>query len=272
MPAAARAMDTGPNLKGLLRRDRAIVVVGLALATVLAWAYTIHLAGAMRGGMGTAMVMAEPHPAPWGATELAATFVMWTIMMVAMMVPSAAPMILLFTSLARRRRQRSDAAVYATMFVLGYLLVWTGFSLVATLAQWALHDAALITPGMATAVPAVGGLILIAAGAYQWTPWKQSCLRQCRSPLGFITTEWREGCRGALVMGLRHGTFCLGCCWLLMALLFVAGVMNVAWVWVIAVFVLLEKLTPIGRTISLAAGPALAFWGVWLLTRVGAVG
>lgn len=255
----------------MLRRDRAVVLGGLAVATALAWAYTLHLAGVFgtvghaMGPDGAAMAMAEPHLAPWDATDVAATFVMWAIMMVAMMMPSAAPMVLLFTSITRRRRARSDPAAPAGLFVLGYLVVWTGFSAAATLAQWGLHEAALLMPGVTATLPAVSGALLIAAGAYQWTPWKRACLSYCRSPLGFITAEWREGARGALVMGLRHGTYCLGCCWLLMALLFVAGVMNVVWIWVIAAFVLVEKVLPAGRAISLAAGPALVAWGIWLL-------
>lgn len=239
------------------------MLAGLAVASVLAWAYTIHLAGDMGRGMGLAM--AEPRAAPWGVAEAAAIFLMWAVMMVAMMLPSAAPMILLYASIARRRRERSGPVASTALFVTGYLIVWGGYSLAATLAQGGLQRAALVTPGMGTAVPALGGALLIAAGAYQWTPWKQACLRHCRSPLGFITSEWREGRRGALVMGLRHGAYCLGCCWILMALLFVAGVMNVVWVCAIAALVLLEKATVMGRRISLAAGPALALWGAWLI-------
>jgi predicted metal-binding membrane protein len=145
------------------------------------------------------------------------------VMMVAMMTPSAAPMILTFATLNRRRRAQEGPFVPTTVFVLGYLLVWGGFSVVATLAHWGFHTAALLSPMLVSTSPIVGGLLLLAAGLFQWTPLKSTYLRQCRSPLGFIMTEWREGARGALRMGLRHGSYCVGCYWVLMALLWVVG-------------------------------------------------
>jgi predicted metal-binding membrane protein len=190
---------------------------------------------------------------------------MWSIMMVAMMLPSAAPMILLFAIVSRQRRAQGQPAVPVAVFTAGYLLAWAAYSAVAATAQWELHQLALLSPAMASASPLLAGGLLISAGVYQWLPPKGACLSHCRSPIGFFSTEWREGIGGALVMGLRHGTFCVGCCWLLMALLFVAGVMNLLWVAALAAFVLLEKLFPRGVLIGRVAGVGLIGWGLLVL-------
>ncbi len=211
------------------------------------------------------MEMAMPRMQSWGPLDLVLLFVMWAVMMVAMMVPSAAPLILLFAAVNRRRCQETDPVVPTAVFVLGYLVAWTGYSILATLAQWGLHSGALLSPMMASASPVLGGLILVAAGIFQWTPLKHACLKHCRSPIGFLTAEWREGNAGALRMGLHHGAYCVGCCWLLMALLFVVGVMNVAWIAVLSVFVLLEKIVPRGVVLSRATGIVLIVWGVAVL-------
>jgi predicted metal-binding membrane protein len=187
---------------------------------------------------------------------------MWAVMMAAMMLPSAAPMILLFGTIARRRQPTGDSPADAGVFGLGYVAVWAAFSLVAVALQFGLDQAALLSPMMSTTSKAVAGAVLIGAGVYQWTPLKQACLRRCRSPLQFLMTEWREGRRGAFVMGLRHGGYCLGCCWVLMLLLFVGGIMNLAWIAGIAAFVLVEKLAPAGHWMGRAAGAALVLWGV----------
>ncbi|MBI2153671.1 MAG: DUF2182 domain-containing protein [Candidatus Rokubacteria bacterium] len=213
------------------------------------------------------MAMAMPHMTPWGPTDFLLTFLMWAVMMVAMMVPSASPMVLTFATINRKRLADETPLIRTGLFVAGYLVVWAGYSLLAALGQWALHAAALISPALAV-TPWVGGLLLVAAGLYQFTPLKDVCLSRCQSPFGFILTEWREGAAGALVMGLRHGAFCVGCCWVLMGLLFVAGVMNLLWVAAIAAFVLVEKVIPAGRVVSRLAGALLIVWGVWLLTRV----
>ena len=150
---------------------------------------------------------------------------------------------------------------------MGYLIIWTGFSLVATLVQWALHSASLLSTGMVRATPILGGILLILAGAFQFSQLKNACLTHCRTPVGFIMTEWREGYRGALIMGIKHGYYCVGCCWLLMALLFVAGVMNLLWMAIITVFVLVEKLLPAGDRIGRYAGVLFIVWGTWLILR-----
>jgi predicted metal-binding membrane protein len=245
-----------------LRQDRAVVLGGLAGVSVLAWAYTAEMATRMAQPLD--MVMPAMHRA--GPSELVMLFTMWLVMMAAMMVPSAAPVILLFANLNRRRRERRSPAVPTSVFLLGYLLVWSAYSLLAAGAQLALREAALLSPTMAAASPLVGGGLLLAAGLYQWTPLKRACLAHCRSPLHFLSTEWREGPAGALRMGLRHGTYCVGCCWLLMALLFVAGVMNLLWVAAIAAFVLLEKVVPAGGWIGRVAGAVLVAWGAWVIS------
>ncbi len=184
-----------------------------------------------------------------------------------MMLPSAAPMILTFSTVNRKRREQEQPFVPTGIFVLGYLAVWTIFSALAALAQWALHATALLSPTMASTSPFFGRALLIAAGVFQWTPMKHACLRHCRSPLSFLMTDWREGKSGALRMGLKHGAYCTGCCWFLMALLFVAGVMNMWWVAIIAGFVLLEKVAPKGMWIGRIAGALLIAWGAWMMLR-----
>jgi len=194
-------------------------------------------------------------------------FVMWAVMMAAMMIPSAAPMILMFARVNRERRERQRPYVPTAVFLAGYLTVWTAFSAVATLLQGALLKAALLSPMMVTTSPVLGGGLLLAAGIFQWTPLKRACLDHCRSPLSVILSEWREGTQGAFVMGLRHGAYCAGCCWTLMVLLFVAGVMNLLWVAAIAVFVLTEKAAPQGVWVGRAAGLALIAAGALMMSR-----
>jgi predicted metal-binding membrane protein len=252
-------------LEAALRRDRLVVAAGLGALSLLAWIAVARMAATSAGDMST---MAMPVVAGTGEAKglgLAWLIGMWSIMMVAMMLPSAAPMILLFAGVTRRRRQEGRSAVPAAVFTLGYLLVWTAYAAIAGTAQWELNRRALLSPAMASVSPLLAGGLLIAAGVYQWLPLKAGCLTHCRSPLGFFSHEWREGLGGALLMGVRHGTYCVGCCWLLMALLFVAGVMNLLWVAVLAGFVLLEKLVRGGPFLGRIAGAALVWWGLWVL-------
>jgi predicted metal-binding membrane protein len=192
---------------------------------------------------------------------------MWAVMMVGMMAGTAMPMLLLFAGAQAGRGQRG-APLGALIFGLGYLTIWTGFSAFATFAQWALHKAAMLSPAMKTSSPRLAGVILLAAGAYQLTPWKGACLTHCRSPLGFLMTNWRDGKWGAIRMGLVHGAYCLGCCWALMCVLFVVGVMNLAWVAALTVFVLLEKIGPAGAIVARVAGAAIAVLGVLLIAAI----
>ena len=266
-------------LEVVLKRDRTVVLCGLVFVSVLAWGYVFHQAHAMNNmemsgapmsmdmSMNMTTEMTMPQRNTWQALDFVLIFAMWAVMMVAMMLPSAAPMVLLFAAFNRRRREQQRPFVPTGVFLLGYLIVWTMFSLLATLAQWGLHNAALLSPMMTSTSPALGGALLIAAGVFQWTPLKNSCLAHCRTPLNFISTEWREGRTGALTMGLRHGAYCLGCCWVLMLLLFVTGVMNLVWIAVIAAFVLLEKVAPqpLRAYVSRGAGLILVLWGLFML-------
>lgn len=204
---------------------------------------------------------------PWTPGYAGLVLVMWAVMMGAMMLPSAAPMILLHGVVARRR-SGDGRTLLSAYFILGYVAVWGGYSVAATALQYALEQAALLSPMMESTSIAFAGTVLITAGVYQWTPLKQACLRRCRSPLEFLAVEWREGRRGAFVMGVRHGAFCVGCCWLLMLLLFVGGVMNLAWIAGLALFVLIEKLVPAGHWIGRAAGLALIAWGAATLAAL----
>lgn len=262
-----------------MKRDRVVVLSGLIFVSALAWAYLLHHAWGMKdmdmdmGGMGMGMgmeagtEMVMPQARPWHVADLFTIFIMWAVMMVAMMVPTAAPMVLLFAAFNRRRREQQRPFAPTGVFLLGYLAIWTLFSLVAALAQWWLHNTALLSPMMVSTSPVLGGSLLLAAGIFQWTPLKHACLSYCRSPLDLLSTGWREGRWGAFLMGLQHGAYCVGCCWVLMSLLFVVGVMNLIWIAVIAIFVLLEKVSPAAASpwLSRAAGVLLAGWGAWMI-------
>lgn len=251
-------------IESILQRDRRIIIAGLVAISALAWLYMIYLAWDM-SRMDMTMEMAMPMVQPWTASDFLLTFLMWAVMMVAMMVPSASPMILTYS--ATQRRTHADHRPFGptALFLLGYIVVWVGFSFLATLVQWLLHSAALLSPMMVSTSIVLGSMLLIVAGVFQFTPLKQSCLRHCRTPLAFLLNEWRDGLGGAFGMGVTHGSYCLGCCWFLMALLFVAGVMNLLWVAALSVLVLLEKVTPLGVTLSRIAGVVFIAWGIGLL-------
>jgi predicted metal-binding membrane protein len=224
-----------------LRRDRSVVLAGLGVIILLSWAYMGYLAWDMANMMDMSdasmgMEMAMPTFQPWGIVDFFLVFIMWTVMQMAMMTPSAAPMVLTYSKINRQRHAQLKPVLGTAVFYLGYILVWMAFSATAALAQGGLHAATLLSPMMETTSPVLAGIILIAAGVFQFTPLKHACLSHCRTPLGFFMAEWREGKLGALVMGARHGAFCVGCCWLIMALLFVAGVMNLFWIAVIAAY------------------------------------
>ena len=189
------------------------------------------------------------------------------VMMAGMMTPSAAPMILIYARVGRQASAQGKPFAATGWFAAGYLLSWVGFALVATVAQWALDRTALLDPKMASASQVFGGIVLIAAGVYQWTPLKDICLAQCQSPLLFIQRQggFHRDPSGSLLLGLRHGAYCVGCCWVLMALLFVGGVMNVLWIATISAFVLIEKIVPVGRLISRIAGVGFVVAGTWLV-------
>ena len=253
-------LDT--TFSGAVRRDRGVVLASIIILTALAWIYTAHLAG-NAGRM--ADLIAMPNLGRWGVADFTFMLIMWAIMMVAMMLPSTTPMILLFSKIGEKRKieQRSFAPTMA--FLAGYLFVWISFSLLATSLNWLLHTGGQLTSMTGHTPPFVGGTLLVAAGLFQWTPLKAACLKHCRSPIGFLMAHWREGTVGAMRMGLHHGAYCLGCCWMLMLLLFVLGVMNLPWVAVLTVVVLAEKVLPGGMWLSRILGGLLVIWGGWLI-------
>jgi predicted metal-binding membrane protein len=264
------ASSADPRAAALRQRrtDRRIILIALLGVTAIAWMYLL----AMRQGMdGMAMDdmpgMAMPMVADWTLAAFALTFAMWWVMMLGMMVLSAAPMILTFATLNRSKRARGQSFVPTSVFALGYLLAWGAFSLAATVAQMALDRVAMLSPMLATTSPVLGGGLLILAGLYQFTPLKHACLRNCRSPFAFVLNHWRDGRVGALRMGLAHGIYCIGCCWVLMLLLFVVGVMNLLWVAAIAMFVFAEKLVPGGVWVARVGGGVMLALGVLLLTQ-----
>ena len=252
-------MNDATPLENLLKRDRAVVIAVLLVLAALAWGYLVAVARDM-GGMDRPASMMKA----WDFGDLLMLFVMWAIMMAGMMIPATAPLILTFATINRKKFEQSGRRVSTFVFLSGYLLVWTVFSGLAAALQWGLHTLALMSPMMVSQSPLLNGVLLIAAGVYQWAPLKRTCLEHCQSPLAFIMNHWREGTVGALRMGWEHGFYCVGCCWVLMALLFVLGVMNLVWVAVIAVFVLLEKVLPVGLWMGRITGLLLIAWGLWL--------
>jgi predicted metal-binding membrane protein len=260
-------MGTGTLLQCGLQRDRVLVITALVLVVTLSWAYVLSGAGMSMQKM-PGMLMPMPGE-PWTVSYAGLVLVMWATMMAAMMLPSAAPMILLHGTVAQRYPGQSKSTTASGLFALGYLCVWAGFSVVAVALHYGLEHASLLSPMMKTTSAVLAGSALVAAGLYQWTPLKQACLRHCRSPLEFLTTEWRQGLSGAFIMGLRHGAYCVGCCWALMLLLFVGGVMNLAWIGGLALFVLVEKLAPAGHWIGRVVGAGLVVWGAAIIGLLG---
>ena len=243
--------------------DRAFVIAGLAGAAACAWAYLVPASLDMYGRMdGAAAWMME---ATWDGRYLLLVFLMWAVMMVAMMLPSALPSILVFQNAIRNDPKVRSPTRRTLAFATGYVVAWSGFSVVATLLQWALAEAALLSPMMVSASPQLGGAILITAGLYQLTPLKQACLRHCRSPFAFLVEHWQPGTPGAFRLGLRQGFHCVGCCWALMLLLFFGGVMSLLWIAAITAFVLAEKLAPHGVRGGRLSGVALVLVGAWVL-------
>ncbi|MDR5902164.1 DUF2182 domain-containing protein [Halomonas icarae] len=233
-----------------LRHDRTLLAGCLALAVILSWWYLMRMAGGMPG-------MDAPMPfQPW------ATFTMWMVMMVGMMLPGATPGILMF---AAARPHRTTGASLPYLFALGYLLAWVGYSVLATMTQWALHSLGLLTPDQAINATVPSGLLLMAAGAFQWTPLKHVCLHRCRSPMGIVLEGFPSHRARALRAGIRLGLYCTGCCWALMALMFVGGVMSLTWMALLTLIFLLEKMVPAWKRLSDGLGMALLVYGAWVL-------
>lgn len=223
--------------RSLPARERVVVAALLVALTVLAWAYTAHHAHTMR-------VTAHVAAPGWSAAQALLTFLMWAVMMAAMMLPSAGPMITAFATINHRRRERGAAHVPLAVFLAGYLVVWSAFSLAATLLQWTMQASGALDAMLTSTSAAMSAALFLMAGAYQFSALKKRCLAWCRTPMGFILSEWRDGAAGAAVMGMRHGMFCAGCCAALMMLLFAVGVMDLRWVAALSVAVAAERMLP----------------------------
>ncbi len=282
--AGTKAPGSTP-LEALLRFDRLVVIGALAVVIAAAWVWVLLGAGVgMNAQMQTdmpaqqmpgmsasdmaGMPMAAMTPAAWTPGYAVLIFSMWWIMMVAMMLPSATPTLLLFARVNRKERTSGRTYVPTAVFAAGYLAVWGGFSAVAAATQWLLVRLGLLSDMMAATNQRLGAVILIAAGAWQLTPIKNVCLRHCRSPLGFLVGSWRSGRLGAFRMGFEHGAYCLGCCWFLMGLLFFGGIMNLYWIAGLAVYVLIEKTAPMGQWLARMTGAGLVAWGALMLADV----
>jgi predicted metal-binding membrane protein len=256
-------VSSSTTLESLLRRDRWLVGTALGVAIALCWAWIVPMAIDMYGSMSgsSAWMMTDR----WDFTHLVLLFAMWAVMMAGMMLPSAAPALLFYAAVVRRSPDGARAAAHAYAFGGGYLLVWTAFSLAATVLQRALANLLLLSPMMETSDRRLGGALLLVAGLFQFTPFKRACLQYCRSPAEFLTRHWRTGTGGGFRLGWLHGLYCLGCCWALMMLLFVGGVMNLWWIAGLTVFVLIEKVAPLGEQGGRVSGLPLMALGLWFL-------
>jgi predicted metal-binding membrane protein len=265
-----------PTQIAVLRRDRIVVALALTLLTLLAWSYLLWLSADMgMGGMdmtGFRMIpsgigLMVPADEPWRSMEFAFVFTMCTVMMVGMMTPSAVPIILMYARVGRHAGRQGTPLAATVWFAAGYFLVWAAFALLATLVHWAFERSALLDSAMASTSTVVGGLLFVAAGSYQWTRVKDLCLTQCQKPFAFVMGHggFRSDAPGSLMLGLRHGSYCLGCCWALMTLLLAGGAMNLLWIGLLALLIVLEKVTPFGRPIAHVVGIILVAAGAWLL-------
>ncbi|MDD2898229.1 MAG: DUF2182 domain-containing protein [Desulfuromonadaceae bacterium] len=261
--------------------ERLSVVGGLVIVSTISWVYTVQMARSMAGaphatgavmGHGSHQMVghealhsaAMPHLVNWSMAEAWMTFVMWAVMMAAMMLPTVIPMVLAFANV-NRQSGSNGVLVPVGAFTTGYLGAWALYCTGATAVQWGLLRAALMSPVTLASGPVLGGLLLIVAGVFQWTPWKDACLEKCRNPLGFILTHWKPGHLGAFKLGSRYGLYCVGCCWLLMLICFSLGVMNLVWMAVLTIFMLIEKISFAGHLFSRVAGLLLTVWGGCML-------
>lgn len=262
----------GPVEK-VMARDTLVVAGAVLTIVFLAGLYTVFGVGMnmtaldmtrMAGPIGEPMAMGVSEP--WTPGYALLVFVMWWVMMTAMMTPSAAPTLLLYTALKRHGSESASATRLSLIFLAGYLLIWGVFSLLATGSQWATEALGFVNGPMLTlASKPVAGTVLILAGLFQFSALKTACLKQCSSPADFLTRHRRAGSMGALIMGMHHGAFCFGCCWALMALLFVGGIMNLYWIVGLAIYVLVEKIVPNPRFFARFTGVVLIGWGLWCI-------
>ena len=258
-------MNNRTHLENLLLRDRWLIGVSLILVTALCWAWIAPMALDMYGSMSgsSAWMMTKR----WDLSHQLLLFAMWAVMMIGMMLPSVAPALFLYASVIRKSPEGQSVTPRVYTFAAGYLTVWVLFSVFATVLQVALHHWLLLSTMMEPRVQWFGAVLLMLGGLYQLTPFKRSCLESCRSPVLFITQHWKAGLLGSCKMGLAYGWFCLGCCWALMLLLFVGGVMNLWCIGALTVFVLIEKLAPFGVQGGRLSGALIFLLGLWILVR-----
>lgn len=264
LPAPSHVGTTGSpptRLEAVLQHDRAVILLVLVAVPLASWTWIALMARDMYGTMlGPSAWMMTPE---WDARHVLMLWAMWAVMMTAMMLPSATPLILLYAAAARRQAERGAPAVRIYALASGYLALWALFSVGATALQRGLASASVLTPMMEPATPAAGAAVLAIAGVYQLTPLKRACLRACRSPLGFMVQRWRGGVAGAFRLGLDHGAYCFGCCWALMLILFAGGVMNLTVITTLTLWVAVEKTAPFGNSTATVSGVVLlgaAFW------------
>jgi predicted metal-binding membrane protein len=258
-------MKERTSLESVLLRDRLLVGITLVVVTALCWAWIAPMAVDMYGAMsGSSAWMMTAH---WDFVHQLLLFAMWTVMMIGMMLPSAAPALFLYGSVVRKSPEGNRAGLHVYAFAGGYLTAWTLFSLAATILQLLLNRWLLLSPMMEARTRWFGPGLLVLAGIYQLTPFKRNCLESCRYPLEFMTRHWRRGVGGGFRMGLLQGWYCLGCCWALMLLLFAGGVMNLWWIGALTIFVLLEKLAPLGVQGGRLSGFFIIAFAVWTFLR-----
>lgn len=248
-----------------LSGEQLLFLLCLLALTALAWLALQRMASGMSGPGGMADAAMAGMLMPWSLGDALLMFAMWAVMMIGMMLPSALPMLLLYQQLLRTRMPTARRHLALLLFCAAYALVWIGFALTATALQWALEQLALLSPEMRSSSTLLAAALLLAAGIYQWLPHKMACLEHCRGPLHFLLGYWQPGLLGGWRMGLAHGAYCLGCCWALMGLLFVVGVMNLLWVALLAAYVLLEKTLPLGPWLARLGGLLLIAWSLLLL-------
>jgi len=249
-------------------RDHWIVYTGMLAVCLLGWGYMAYMAWAMQN-MDVVDMWMPPRAGAraWTLYDFYMLFGMWALMMIAMMTPSVLPMVSLYVTVNKSKKNKDQAYTPTLIFLSGYLVAWVLFSVLISIVQYPLHTVGLLNPMMDSRSYLLSGGILVIAGIYQWTPWKDACLEQCRSPLHYLMTSWREGYWGAMKMGIHHGLYCIGCCWALMAVMFAVGVMNVLWMIAIAFFVLAEKISPVSaKYLRIISGFGLVVWGSYWLS------
>ena len=284
-------MNENINFEKAPLKDRIIVYLGIILILAVSWGYIIGMGwhmgtlpfgtepmkmdGSMKMDMNNKSLLESvltwmpPMSGIWSFSDFFLLFIMWAVMMTAMMTPSILPMIMLFTSLNSKKIKENKSSASPLNLLMGYLLSWVLFSLVITFPQYGLHKIGLLTPMMEPTHAALGGVILMLAGIYQFTPFKDACLSVCQSPLSFMMNNWRDGNLGAFLIGYKHGFYCVGCCWFLMLTLFALGVMNIMWVAILTIFVMFEKLSvKFPLQYRYFTGFVFLGWGTFILVTI----